>query len=98
MRSVRADAMSNANDGRSSVMTTSWDDGHPLDLRVAGLLANYGLAGTFYLPRSNQQPVMNSSQIRDLSKSFEIGAHTLNHLAIDTLSDLDAHEQLFGSR
>ena len=88
--------MSNA--GRSLVMTTSWDDGHPLDLRVAELLAECGLAGTFYVPRSNRRPVMSSSQIRDLSKTFEIGAHTLDHLAIDDLSDLDARAQLSGSR
>jgi peptidoglycan/xylan/chitin deacetylase (PgdA/CDA1 family) len=88
--------MSNA--GRSFVMTTSWDDGHPLDLRVAELLAKFDLAGTFYVPRSNQRPVMNSSQIRDLSQSFEIGAHTLDHLAIDQLSDLEASTQLSGSR
>jgi peptidoglycan-N-acetylglucosamine deacetylase len=79
-------------------MTTSWDDGHPLDLRVAELLDKFDLAGTFYVPRSNQRPVMNSSQIRELSKSFEIGAHTLDHLAIDRLSDRDASAQLSGSR
>ena len=34
----------------STCITTSWDDGHPLDLRVAELLAKYGLQGTFYVP------------------------------------------------
>ena len=29
----------------ATYITTSWDDGHPLDLRVAGLLAKYGLRG-----------------------------------------------------
>jgi hypothetical protein len=79
-------------------MTTSWDDGHPLDLRVAELLDKFGLAGTFYVPRSSQRLVMNSSQIRNVSESFEIGAHTLDHLAIDQLSDLEASAQLSGSR
>ncbi len=83
---------------RNCVMTTSWDDGHPLDLRVADLLVKYGLTGTFYVPRSSQKPVMNPSQIRDLSVSFEIGAHTLEHIAIDSLTGAEARNQLSGSR
>jgi len=83
---------------RILLMTTSWDDGHPLDLRVADLLVKYGLQGTFYVPRTSQKPVMSSSQIYDLSRSFEIGAHTLEHVAIDRLSDGEASKQLSGSR
>jgi peptidoglycan/xylan/chitin deacetylase (PgdA/CDA1 family) len=83
---------------RSFVMTTSWDDGHPLDMRVAEMLAKRGLTGTFYVPRSNQKPVMDRSQILELSKSFEIGAHTLEHVRIDRLSDAEARLQLSGSR
>src|SRR5208283_3028025 len=83
---------------RNCVITTSWDDGHPLDLRMAELLAKYRLTGTFYVPRSSQKPVMNPSQIRDLSDSFEIGAHTLEHIAIDSLPDAEARKQLSGSR
>jgi peptidoglycan/xylan/chitin deacetylase (PgdA/CDA1 family) len=83
---------------RTCLMTTSWDDGHPLDLRVAELLAKYGLTGTFYVPRSSRKPVMDRSQIRDLSKSFEIGAHTLEHVLIDRLPDAEARVQLLGSR
>lgn len=83
---------------RNCRITTSWDDGHPLDLRVAELLTRHGLTGTFYVPRSSQRPVMNSSQVRELSKTFEIGAHTLEHIAIDKLPDAKALAQLSGSR
>jgi len=79
-------------------ITTSWDDGHPLDFRVAELLTKYKLTGTFYVPRSSQKPVMNRSQVHELSKTFEIGGHTLEHVAIDTLSDVEALVQLAGSR
>lgn len=34
----------------ATYITTSWDDGHPLDLRVAELLSEYHLQGTFYVP------------------------------------------------
>jgi peptidoglycan/xylan/chitin deacetylase (PgdA/CDA1 family) len=83
---------------RNCRITTSWDDGHQLDFRVAELLAKYKLTGTFYVPRSSQRPVMNRSQISELGKTFEIGAHTLEHVAIDTLSDAEALAQLSGSR
>lgn len=83
---------------RNFVMTTSWDDGHPLDWRVADLLAKYCLAGTFYVPRTSQRAVMDRLRIRELSKSFEIGAHTLDHIPIDRLCDATASAQLFGSR
>ena len=32
------------------IVTTSWDDGDPSDLRVAELLAARKLPGTFYIP------------------------------------------------
>ena len=32
------------------MITTSWDDGHPLDIRLAELLATYGLRGHFMCP------------------------------------------------
>ena len=80
------------------LLTTSWDDGHPQDLRVAELLSRYGLTGTFYVPRSGQKTVMNASQIRELSKNFEIGGHTLEHIAIDRLSESAARTQVAGSR
>ncbi|MHB8499876.1 MAG: polysaccharide deacetylase family protein [Candidatus Acidiferrales bacterium] len=83
---------------RPLLMTTSWDDGHPLDLRLAELLAKYGLTGTFYVPRTGQKAVMSTSEIRELSKTFEIGGHTLEHVMVDRLSDSAASAQLSGSR
>jgi peptidoglycan/xylan/chitin deacetylase (PgdA/CDA1 family) len=81
-----------------SVVTTSWDDGHPLDIRIADLLASYGLTGTFYVPKQASWPLMSSVQIRDLSSRFEIGAHMLEHRMLDQLTDEQAREQLSGSR
>lgn len=68
---------------REALVTFSVDDGHPLDLRTADLLQKYGLKATFYIPSRNaEREVMPESQIRDLSRSFEIGAHTLNHVRL----------------
>jgi len=63
-------------------ITTSWDDGHPLDLRVAELLTKHGLHGTFYVPMTAENETMTTAQIRELTLAFEIGAHTLHHVVL----------------
>jgi len=86
------------NGGKKFLMTTSWDDGHPLDFRIAELLRKCGLTGTFYVPPSSQRQVMTAAQVRELSGTFEIGAHTLDHVRIDRVPDAEASRQLLGSR
>jgi peptidoglycan-N-acetylglucosamine deacetylase len=97
MSAPRNGANGNAS-GKKCLMTTSWDDGHPLDFRVAELLTKYGLTGTFYVPRASQKQVMTAARVRELSCGFEIGAHTLDHVRIDRMPDAEASRQLLGSR
>jgi peptidoglycan/xylan/chitin deacetylase (PgdA/CDA1 family) len=82
----------------ASLVTTSWDDGHPLDLRIADLLERYGLTGTFYIPRNVGWPTMTAGEIRELGSRFEVGAHTLDHIALNRAPDDEALRQLSGSR
>ncbi len=65
----------------SLCLTTSWDDGHPLDERLAELLDRHGCAATFYVPQSNREglPVLGTPALRALDTRFEIGSHTLSH-------------------
>lgn len=84
--------------GRGFAITTSWDDGHPLDLRIAELLAKHGLRGTFYVPLENTRSTLSRVQIRDLSSAFEIGAHTLHHLVLTTLTSDRAREEIVQSK
>jgi hypothetical protein len=79
-------------------ITTSWDDGHPLDQRVAALLSKYGLAGTFYVPATSERQTMSVTQLRALSKSFEIGAHTLHHVDLTFLAEETAWREIADSR
>lgn len=79
-------------------LTTSWDDGHPLDFRVADLLSKYGLTGTFYIPRQCQTPTMSEDQVRELSRYFEIGAHTMHHLFLDQCGQQTAHQEINQSK
>jgi hypothetical protein len=83
---------------KSACITTSWDDGHPLDLRVAELLTRYALPGTFYVPMSAKRATVSSVQLRTLSRHFEIGAHTVDHVVLTRASDLEAREQIVRSR
>jgi peptidoglycan/xylan/chitin deacetylase (PgdA/CDA1 family) len=79
-------------------LTTSWDDGHPLDFRIADLLSKYGLTGTFYIPRHCQTPTMSEEKVRELSRYFEIGAHTINHVFLDTCTDEVAKQEIHESK
>src|SRR4051812_47186301 len=79
-------------------LTTSWDDGHPLDFRVADLLSKYGLTGTFYIPRRCQTPTMSEEQVRDLSRFFEIGAHTMHHVFLNSCGDETAQKEISESK
>jgi peptidoglycan-N-acetylglucosamine deacetylase len=79
-------------------ITTSWDDGHPLDFRVATLLAKYGLRGTFYVPRSAQTRTMTAAQVRDLSSAFEIGAHTVHHIDLTNATERKARQEIVDSK
>jgi peptidoglycan/xylan/chitin deacetylase (PgdA/CDA1 family) len=84
--------------GRATYITTSWDDGHPLDLRVAELLTKYGLSGTFYVPRENDHATMTAGQIRALSQAFEVGAHTLHHVTLTRATPEQARQEIADSR
>jgi len=79
----------------TSLITTSWDDGHPLDFKVAELLGKYNLPGTFYIPQTNKEnPVMDEYMILALSKQFEIGGHTIHHLASDEIDQKKWDEEV----
>jgi len=79
-------------------LTTSWDDGHVLDFRIADLLSRYGLTGTFYIPRQSQTPTMSEDQVRELSRYFEIGAHTMHHTFLDTCTEQTAKQEIEESK
>jgi peptidoglycan-N-acetylglucosamine deacetylase len=80
------------------IITTSWDDGHPLDLKIAGLLARYELPGTFYVPRDSRTDRLADGEIRQISQSFEIGAHTLRHRSLTSLPGNAVGPEVEGSK
>jgi len=77
------------------IITTSWDDGHELDIKLAELLAKYGVEGTFYVPLKNaEHQVMSSALLTEIASSFEIGGHTVNHIYLNTLGKQDAKYEI----
>jgi len=80
-------------------VTTSWDDGHPLDLKLADLLVEYGVNGTFYVPLSNsEREVMGSASLVELAGRFEIGGHTRNHVDLRGLGSEVLDDEIRGAK
>jgi glycosyltransferase involved in cell wall biosynthesis/peptidoglycan/xylan/chitin deacetylase (PgdA/CDA1 family) len=84
------------------LVTTSWDDGHLLDIRLAELLKKYDLQGTFYISPQDREfaasKLLKTSQIKKLSRSFEIGAHTMTHPRLSKISDELAYREILDSK
>jgi peptidoglycan/xylan/chitin deacetylase (PgdA/CDA1 family) len=77
------------------VITTSWDDGCPLDLKVAELLQKYSVPATFYLPVINQErPSLPAAGIRELARYFDIGGHSYHHVDLTRLSIDSARNEI----
>lgn len=79
-------------------VTTSWDDGHPLDFRIAELLQKYDLKGTFYIPRHAERDTMSERDIHHLSSAFEIGAHTLHHTVLTNVDHATGAREIVDSK
>lgn len=83
-----------------TIITTSWDDGHPLDIRLAELLSKYGLKGTFYVPlKYNGHDVLDRGELAYLQKlGMEIGSHTVTHPNLTKISPEQVFTELRDSK
>jgi peptidoglycan/xylan/chitin deacetylase (PgdA/CDA1 family) len=80
------------------VLTTSWDDGHFHDMRVAELLSRHGLAGTFYIPAGRRADSLTPHQVRELSAQFEVGSHTFHEVRLPGLTTPQVQRELVDSK
>lgn len=87
---------------KNILVTTSWDDGHRLDMRLAALLKRYSMKGTFYIsPQNREIPMphrLNDRQIVELAEDFEIGAHTMTHPLLTDIDEKTAQEEIVESK
>src|SRR5690242_1914863 len=89
------------------VVTTSWDDGHKLDLKLAHLLQKYNVPATFYISPANREfskkDLLSEQEIQSLGENFEIGGHTLRHSNLaqvplnDAIDDIKAGKEMLES-
>jgi peptidoglycan/xylan/chitin deacetylase (PgdA/CDA1 family) len=67
------------------VVTTSWDDGDRADLKLAMLLRDKRVPGSFYVPilPFDSRPALTHEDLRSLlAEGFEIGAHGVSHVPL----------------
>jgi peptidoglycan/xylan/chitin deacetylase (PgdA/CDA1 family) len=83
---AKASGKSSGQTSVKRIVTTSWDDGDPSDLRVAEFLSERKLPGTFYIPvkghvlGNHRACRMSLLDLQELaSRGFEIGAHGVSH-------------------
>lgn len=77
------------------IVTTSWDDGDPMDAKVLDLLRKYGIQGTFYVPiKNNANEVISRTLITNIAATHEIGAHTYNHVNLPALPLSEAEKEI----
>jgi len=79
------------------IVTTSWDDGDVLDVKLAALLDKYGAKGTFYIT-SNRKNCLTEDEIIAISSKHEIGAHTMSHPLLTEIPAEEAEKQISESK
>jgi hypothetical protein len=66
------------------------------------MLNEHGLKATFYVAPENQefakQDLLSLPEIRDLSQDFEIGAHSMTHRRLPTISEQEAAREIIESK
>lgn len=84
------------------IVTTSWDDGNRLDLKLANLLKNYGIKGTFYISPKNREfkkeDLLKDEEIKKINSDFEIGAHTMTHPRLTKINEKEAFDEIMDSK
>jgi peptidoglycan/xylan/chitin deacetylase (PgdA/CDA1 family) len=81
------------------IVTTSWDDGSILDLKLGELLTKYGIKATFYIPRfSKRITPMQNIDLLELAANHEIGAHTISHAHLTMVPQSEAKMEIDGSK
>jgi peptidoglycan/xylan/chitin deacetylase (PgdA/CDA1 family) len=83
-----------------TIVTTSWDDGHHTDLRLAERLAAYALKATFYVALNHPgDKDIGDDEIRALQRmGMEIGSHTLTHRLLTGRSAEEVRYELAESK
>ena len=97
-------------DGKSKVLTFSYDDGVVQDIRLIDIFDKHGLRGTFnintgrYLAEDvvrekfHGKMKLSESQKLYVDSGHEVAVHTLNHTFLDKLSSVDIIKEILTDR
>lgn len=84
------------------IVTTSWDDGHVLDLRLAEMLDEAGVAATFYVALENREIAARDriprAGVCSIAERFEIGSHSQTHTVLTKLPIARARREMLDSK
>jgi len=70
-----------------TLFTTSWDDGHPLDARIADMLEEFGFVGTFYASTGPEgRRLISDDALARIGRNHELGVHGRTHTIFPELS------------
>ena len=83
---------------KTRIVTTSWDDGHRLDLKLARMLSKHGVKGTFYISPFYLKDILKEAQVKELDGSHEVGAHSLTHANLTSMPMNEAGKEITGSK
>ena len=77
------------------IVTTSWDDGDHVDMKLAEALRSREICGTFYIPIQYRPLPLRPSDIMNLSaEGFEIGAHGCSQKILWGLQSREVDEEV----
>ena len=80
------------------IFTSSWDDGSSADLKLADILLEYKIKGTFYIPIQWKYRTMVDNDLKKISKKFEIGSHSFSHKNMTKLNSNNLSDELLKSK
>ena len=87
---------------KKTIVTTSWDDGHALDRKLTDVLKQFSLKGTLYISPKDREfsanDLLSDNEVALLAQDFEIGAHTMTHPRLSTVSAVTAGEEILHSK
>lgn len=76
-------------------ITTSWDDGHRLDMKLAELLHKYNVPATFYIPIDYpRKKSLTDKEIEQIAESFDVGGHTYHHVRLSEIPTENARIEI----
>lgn len=81
------------------IVTTSWDDGGPSDVRLAELLQKYNVPATFYIPIDNvERQCLKPQEIREIADIFDVGGHTYHHVDLTRITLREAEKEIVNGK